>query len=384
MKDEAHSSDARLPADLVAAEWLVKHDRGFTAAEEDEFLQWMRTQPENAEWYARHRQTWTDFNLLVEWRSEHSARPNPDLLAPAARPARRGLAWIWPTVLGAAACLTLTLVFWPDQQRGDVAASNEIVTTAYEQRILEDGSVIDLNAGSRLVVNFSLEERRVSILRGEAQFTVTKNPSRPFVVRAAGVDVRAVGTAFNVRLDAESVEVLVTEGKVQLDHAPESMAALANGEASRAEGAAESAPEKRQELPALIAGQRAVVPMAVGAPAARVLAASVEAMGRALAWQPRLLDFSSTPFVEVVAEFNRRNRTPLIIGDEALKPIPIVASFRSDNIEGFVRLLEVTVKVRAERRGNTARLYCDRTPCRDRADNVSAKKAVFPSAAERF
>ena len=51
---------------------------------------------------------------------------------------------------------------------------------------------------------------------GEAYFTVAKNPGRPFVVAAGGVGVRAVGTAFNVRLDSDAVEVLVTEGRVQV------------------------------------------------------------------------------------------------------------------------------------------------------------------------
>ena len=71
-----------------------------------------------------------------------------------------------------------------------------------------------------------------------------------------------------------------------------------------------------------------------------------------LDWQPRLLDFDSTPLAEVVATFNQRNATRLVIGDETLRTLPIVASIRSDNVEGFVRLLEATSGVRAERRGN--------------------------------
>jgi transmembrane sensor len=73
-------------------------------------------------------------------------------------------------------------------------------------------------------------------------------------------------------------------------------------------------------------------------------------IARALAWQPRLLDFDSTPLGEVVAEFNRRNVTQLVLADDALAGMPIVASVRSDNVEGFVRLLEVNGSVRVERR----------------------------------
>ena len=68
-----------------------------------------------------------------------------------------------------------------------------------------------------------------------------------------------------------------------------------------------------------------------------------------LDWQPRLLDFDSAPLAEVVETFNRRNPRRLVIGDDELRALTIVASIRSDNVEGFVRLLEGTMGVRAER-----------------------------------
>ena len=70
----------------AAAEWLVKHDRGFTPAQQDEFLQWLASSPAHRESFNRHRQMWTDFYLLAQWRPEHSAEPNPDLLARQRRP----------------------------------------------------------------------------------------------------------------------------------------------------------------------------------------------------------------------------------------------------------------------------------------------------------
>ena len=86
----------------------------------------------------------------------------------------------------------------------------------------------------------------------------------------------------------------------------------------------------------------------IAAPA--VVAASAQDIDRLLEWRPRLLDFDSTPLADVVAEFNRRNPTRLALGDDDLRTLPIVASIRSDNVEGFVRLLEATMGLRAERR----------------------------------
>ena len=68
-----------------------------------------------------------------------------------------------------------------------------------------------------------------------------------------------------------------------------------------------------------------------------------------LDWQPRLLDFDSTPLAEVVETFNRRNPLRHVLGDDDLRALPIVASIRSDNVEGFVRLLEGTMGVKADR-----------------------------------
>src|SRR5204863_5888557 len=83
-----------------------------------------------------------------------------------------------------------------------------------------DGSVVELNRGAVVSAHFTASERRMRLVSGEANFKVAKDPQRPFVVEARGVAVRAVGTAFNVRIDAVSVEVLVTEGVVNVAQPP--------------------------------------------------------------------------------------------------------------------------------------------------------------------
>ena len=98
------------------------------------------------------------------------------------------------------------------------------------------------------------------------------------------------------------------------------------------------------------AGERTVVGLAdVIAPPVVVPVSKAE-VDQLLDWQPRLLDFNSEPLADVVAVFNRRSSARLVIGDEELRTLPIIASIRSDNVDGFVRLLEATMGVRAERR----------------------------------
>jgi transmembrane sensor len=321
--------------DRQAADWLVRRDRGLGAAEQDEFFQWLAADPRHGEWLARHQRTWKEFNQLAQWRPEHSAEPNPDLLA---RPRRRTRWLVWAAPLAAAAAVVLGFFLRPAPP-APTPAPAPATAAAAGTRALDDGSTVDLRGDSAIAVAFSAGERRVELLRGEAFFTVAKDAARPFIVHANGVDVRAVGTAFNVRVDRRSVEVLVTEGRVQV-----------------APLASPSAPEPAA-VPQLVgAGERAVVPITSTPEAPRVAALSAAEIARELAWQPRLLDFDSTPLAEVVAQFNVRNRTQLVLGDATLAGLPIVASVRSDNVEGFVRLLEATTDIRGERRGDTITL----------------------------
>ena len=146
-----------------AAEWLVRHDRGLTPAQQDEFLSWLTASAAHRESFERHRQMWGDFNALKQWRPEHGTTPNPDLLARHRRPApwRRPL----PLLLAAAAAIALTFWLVPaPSSRADASLTFE--TAVYRQEKLPDGSVLDLNRGAHVVVQFSATERRVLLVQG--------------------------------------------------------------------------------------------------------------------------------------------------------------------------------------------------------------------------
>ena len=314
---------------LAASGWIVRCSRGLTAEEQDEYSEWLAADARHGVWLASRRQAWSEFDVLTEWRPQHSAEPNPDLIA-APHGRRRGRRLIFPVALALAAGAAVAFLVLrpsPAEQTEPLAAAAPV----YESRALDDGTVVELNGGAQIEVRFTVEERRVRLVRGEAHFQVAKNPLRPFVVEAGGVAVRAVGTAFAVLLGGHAVEVLVTEGRVRVDP-------------PAASAAASSAPD-------VSAGQRVVVAL-TGGQTPVVTAVSDEEIARRLVWQPRLLDFSATPLAEVAAEFNRRNRTQLVLADPALRAMPIVASFRSDNLDGFVRMLELSAGVSAERTGD--------------------------------
>ncbi len=323
-----------------AAAWVLRSDRGLNAAEQDEFSAWLAADPRHGAQLARHRRHWQRLDQLGRWLPEHSEQPNPDLLAP---PLRRRLRAVLPWVLPLAAAAVLTLAFFvqpPDATSHVAPAAPHLATAsvpAAGTRVLDDGTTVELNRGAEITVQFTAGERRVRLDRGEAHFFVTKDPARPFVVNAGGVDVRAVGTAFNVRLDAAAVEVLVTEGRVTVDRNSHEVTA-----------APEASP-----APVLEARQRAVVSRATAAAPLEVATLTPGEIERVLAWQHRLLDFNAAPLNTIVAEFNRRKVVQLVVVDPELAAVRVSAAVRSDNVAGFVRLLEAGFGARAERRGET-------------------------------
>lgn len=325
-----------------AAAWVLREDRGLDPREQDEFLQWLAADPRHKAELARQRQHWRRLDLLGQWRPEHGARPNRDLLAPRGRIPPRARWWVTGAAgsLAAAAALVLALRTGSPPIVPPVPVPAAEAVAAIETRRLPDGSTAELNRGAAIAVLFTPGERRVLLERGEAHFTVEKNAARPFIVSAGGVDVRAVGTAFNVRLGRQAVEVLVTEGRVRVEQ-------------KDAEDAAAAATALGPELGR---GQRSVVPL-TGRAEPQVASVSTEEMEQLLAWQPRLLDFTAAPLRTVVAEFNRRNApVRLVIADPDLADVEVSASLRSDNVEGFIRLLEIGFAVKVDRAGGEIRL----------------------------
>ena len=241
--------------------------------------------------------------------------------------------------------------------RATPAAASTVVSLPARQT-LPDGSVVELKPGAEISVNFtaaSAEPRRVVLKGGEAHFTVTKNPARPFIVEADGVEVRAVGTAFSVQRGGGEVAVLVTEGRVAVDKSPP---VHATGEVAAANDAVTTAPAIAPPPLAFVdAGSRAVVSTGAAPAAADVREVSAAELSAKLAWRVPRLEFNATPIAEVVAMFNRhaapQGAEPaahLTLADSALATLPLSGVLRADNITVLLQIMESSYGIQAERR----------------------------------
>ncbi|MDR2674293.1 MAG: FecR domain-containing protein [Opitutaceae bacterium] len=359
------------PQDRIISEasaWVIRVDAGLGAAGQDAFLDWLTADPRHAAEYERQRARWARLDILADWRPEHAARPNRDLLAPRREPVfawlgrrRRAFAGAASGALAAAACAAAAVaacaaalfVFAPDgipgvaRSRGPAAAAAVAragggdMISSIEQSKLDDGTIVELNRGAAITVWYSDTERYVRLERGEANFHVAKDPLRPFILNIDGVNLRALGTRFNVRRESSAVEVLVTAGVVQVH--------TRGGECESAPGS------KTQRGDALVkAGQMAVVSRESSLTVQTVTTEKIENL---IAWHPRLLDITEQPLSNVVAEFNRRNAPiRLVIADPELAETAVSATLRSDQVENLVRMLEGGFRVKAVRQGDTVTL----------------------------
>lgn len=216
--------------------------------------------------------------------------------------------------------------------------SRTYTTDLGEQRsiTLADGSVVFLNTSSQIKVQLSPGERRIDLSRGEALFEVAHEPFRPFRVMAAGTMTEAVGTKFNVRRTPSGVQVVVVEGKVLVD------SKTVKAREAVARGVGNGPLEPDQAL--LGAGQEARL-NSDGRPPLLAKADIVTATS----WRMRQLSFDDAGLDEIVAEFNRYNRTPIVLADRSLSRTRLSGVFDANDPNSFIAFLELSTSVDVDR-----------------------------------
>jgi|UniRef100_UPI00404B67F7 transmembrane sensor len=201
---------------------------------------------------------------------------------------------------------------------------------------LPDGSVVELQNDAELIPAYTAEIRAVTLLKGTAYFKVTKDPSRPFIVKAGAVGIRAVGTAFSVAMAKDKVDVLVSEGLVAVGR-DEHPTSIDNGQIGTA---------------MVSMGEQVSVGTSGHSGPLRVKTMSTAEMEDRLAWRVPRLEFSGTSLEEVVRMFNRHNEQQLILGDLELGNLKLSGFLRANNLPALVAMLRNQFQVEAEYRGS--------------------------------
>ena len=329
--DHSSSDDA---IETAAAEWLVERDAGFAPGRASAFAAWCAADPRHE---AAVLRTECALDLIGEMPAIRA--PLAARLAEETKIVRPAFFRVPGWSAGLAAALTLAaVVWWTFPSPAPATQHYATAPTRQQQVALVDGSVMNLNVSTDVQVALTPAARRVTLTAGEAHFAVAHDTARPFIVTAGGVSIRAVGTAFSVRLGEHGVEVLVTEGKVEI---------------TRDDADSTPAPALPAAHPLLVAGERTLILRDATPADTQVERVSTDALQAAVRWHSQVMTFTNLPLRDAVTLFNRRNTQQLILADAALGERKIGGTFAADQVEAFVRLLAQDGDIAVERRAAT-------------------------------
>jgi transmembrane sensor len=182
---------------------------------------------------------------------------------------------------------------------------------------LADGTLVHLDAGSKVRVVMSAHERRVQLQSGRAYFEVAHDSSRPFSVTANGTRTVALGTKFQVQQSGDATVVTLTQGSVAI---------------SGNEG-------RWQER--LRPGEQLKVVAGNDQPELNVVDTS-----DITSWSRGWLVFRRTPLSDALNEINRYSEKKLVIADATLSDLSIAGSFIAGDAQSIVDAIAAVLPIR--------------------------------------
>ena len=300
----------------AAADWLMRlQDDSADHGDADwvEFDAWLSASPRHAAAYDEALAVWTE---LGEMSAGLSAAAAPVPLVPRATPRSGARRWfsigIGAAVAAALVAAVMPLALNPTQTYETGRGQTRSVALA-------DGSVIHMNAQSKITVRLTRGERRVAMNDAQATFDVAKDANRPFLITAGDRTVRVVGTEFDVSHRGENLAVTVRRGIVEV-----------RPDAATAQGALR-----------LVHGQR--LEHAAGG-LSRVSTVNPE---DAFAWRTGRLVYRDRPLSEVVAELNRHFDQDIRLADAAAGRQRISGVLVLDNEKAVIDRLSLLTPVTA-------------------------------------
>lgn len=209
----------------AALRWLNRINEQPGQAEGAAFKRWLLADPAHRAAYEQAQVLWQKSAAPAARLADEEQDALQRYLDAMARPPARG-GWRRVAGLALAACLVLAVGvaggwhpgYWLQDLQADYRSAGQI-----RQVTLADQSQVTLDAGSAIAVDFAQGERRVRLLHGAAFFEVS-HTGEPFLVEAAGGEVRVLGTQFEVREQSEGAQVTVRSGRVGVSPAQGTLA----------------------------------------------------------------------------------------------------------------------------------------------------------------
>jgi len=306
------SSPKQSASDQATAWFARLHANDVTTEEQEQFNNWYGASRQHAEAYDK-------ICLLWDLLEAPAKRVEAGLKAEQPAPAQQPLPGKQPHIRRFMAASALTLVMllsyqlpmhYQNWQSDYHTAPGQQLTVA-----LDDGSRLTLNTDTALAVDFSAKQRNIELLRGEAYFQVFPDKNRPFIVSNGSAKARAVGTAFSVKKTDADMQVIVSEGTVEVSA-----------------GAADA--------PAWVH-----INQQVDYQQGRVGPVMPSNILETLAWQRGQLIFKRQPLSKVIQEVNRYRSGQIMLINPKLKERIVSGVFDTADPSAVIDGIKTTLKV---------------------------------------
>jgi len=271
---------------------------------------------------------------------ELTTGPSADLGPGSSGKSRFRQKWYWL----AAAVILIPFLFFITGKMTHFARENKSsgeyarVSSAGERKSfqLPDGTKVMLNAGSiiRISKDFNKEGREIA-LEGEAFFDVTKDAQRPFVIHTSSMDVKVLGTTFNVKAYPEDKmsEAALLNGSVEIRVKKDNSTILLH-------------PSEKILIPNIAAGSASNTAAAKDIPEpaknysiGKLIANPADSSIAEVSWTENKLAFTDDSFEEIAAELERWYNVSIQFEDTSLKQFRYTATFDKKTIEQVLNAL---------------------------------------------
>ena len=328
-----------------ASDWLAKIDRNLTDHEKSALQVWLSLSAKNTEVLLEVAHLWDKMDDLSRL-SDLFPQTSPNTT-------KKYSAWLG--AMAASVIFAISIGFYQSgfnfssfgqaEQSAVVAMQMNYQTGVGESNTinLPDNSKIVLNTNSFVQVRYTSTARIIDLQRGEIHIDVAHDKTRPLSVIASGKVIQAVGTAFNVEVRNDLVELIVTDGKVLVAARNNAIAKTDIDEITK---------RLPQNSMAISKGEKVDLDL-TGNTLEKIVKVDPLEVAARLSWRHGNLIFRGESLAEAMAEISRYTDITFELSDDKqLQEVQVAGMFKTGDVTGLLEVLSNNFNIRYQRVGN--------------------------------
>jgi transmembrane sensor len=323
--------------------WITRLDKGLSSAEKQHLVAWMNQDKAHYNAIQRMSSLWGDIGVQHDlnglFDSKSAKKSHTDYLMKFSLAAS-----IMFVALLSASLFTDVNQLWKLtlSPAADTPQYQKFRTHYGQQKTftLADNTIMVLNTNTIIEVAYSEKQRKINLIRGEANFDVAKDKTRPFTVVSGEQSFTALGTIFNVqRQSTDNIELVVNEGRVLISDTNTSVTKLLNIMHT-------PQAELSDDITVIKESEKAVITDAIVQPTIQLAKESVQ---KELAWKKGMLIFNGESLSNVLIEIERYNDVKFSGVNQNMAHLKVAGYFKTQDISGLLQSLDYNFGITSTR-----------------------------------